>query len=95
MLVENDCNLIVAKMFLTYTIITEKSLIKQKKIVSFVKDEEEVVNFIKLKTTNGEIIDIQVDKTLNPADLTSLEVENMESVLFKDTKIAYPKLCLK
>ena len=34
MLVENDSNRIVAKMFLTYTIITEKSLIKQKTIVS-------------------------------------------------------------
>ena len=49
MLVENDCNLIVAKIFLTYTIL-QKSLIKQKEIVSFVKDEKEVVNFIKLKT---------------------------------------------
>ena len=38
------------------------------------KDEEEVVNFIKLKTNNLEIIDIQVGKTLNLADLTSLEV---------------------
>ena len=47
MLVEIDSNRIVAKMFLTYTIITEKSLIKQKKIASFVKDEEEIVNFIK------------------------------------------------
>ena len=26
MLVENDCNLVVAKMFLTYAIVTEKSL---------------------------------------------------------------------
>ena len=33
MLVENDSNHIVTKMFLTYTIITEKSLIKQKKMV--------------------------------------------------------------
>ena len=55
MLVENDRNLIITKMFLTYTIITEKSLIKQKTIVSFVKDEGEVVNFIKLKTNNVEI----------------------------------------
>ena len=73
----NDCNLITAKMFLTYTIITEKSLIKKKKIVSFVKDKE-VVNFIKLKTNIVEIIDIQVGKFLNPADLTSLEVERMK-----------------
>ena len=36
-----------------YTNITKKRLIKQKKIVSSVKDEEEIVNFIKLKTTNN------------------------------------------
>ena len=45
MLVQNNHNLVVANMFLMYTIITEKSLIKQKKIASLVKDEEEV-NFI-------------------------------------------------
>ena len=78
-----------------YTNITKKSLIKQKKIVSFVKDEEEIVNFIKLKTTNIEIIDIKVGKTLNPEDLTSLEVESMKNVLFKDIQKGYPKLCLK
>ena len=33
MLVENESNHIVTKMFLTYTIITEKSLIKQEKMV--------------------------------------------------------------
>ena len=64
-------------------------------MVSFMKDEEEVVNFIKLKTNNLEIIDIQVGKTLNLADLTSLEVESMDGALFKDKKLAYPKLCLK
>ena len=86
MLVEIDSNRIVAKMFLTYTIITEKSLIKQKKIASFVKDEEEIVNFIKLKTNNVEIIDIQIGKTLNPADLTSLKVESMEGASLNDKK---------
>ena len=86
MLVEIDSNRIVAKMFLTYTIITEKSLIKQKKIASFVKDEEEIVNFIKLKTNNVEIIDIQIGKTLNPADLTSLKVESMEGASLNDIK---------
>ena len=33
MLVENDGNLIIAKMFLMYKIIAEKNLIKQKKIL--------------------------------------------------------------
>lgn len=94
MLVQNNHNLVVANMFLMYTIITEKSLIKQKKIASLVKDGEEV-NFIQLKTSNIQIIDIQIDKTLNSADLTSLEVGSMEGASFKDMKIAYPKLCLK
>ena len=94
MLVENNCHLIVTKIFLMYAIITGKSLIEQKKIVSFVKDEEEIVNFIKLKTNNIEFIDIQVGKTSNPADLTSLEGESMEGASFKDMKTAYPKLCL-
>ena len=41
MLVENDGNLIIAKMFLTHKSITEKNLIKQKKIVCFMKGEEQ------------------------------------------------------
>ena len=57
MLVENDSNHIVTKMFLTYTIITEKSLIKQKNMVRcrvkrqksiskiMVKNNSEVQNF--------------------------------------------------
>ena len=45
MLVDNDLNLIVAKMFLECTIITEKSPNKEKKIVSFINNEE-AVNFI-------------------------------------------------
>ena len=44
---------------------------------------------------NLEITDIHVGKTLNPADLTSLEVKSMEDASFKDMKIAHPKLCLK
>ena len=87
--------IIMAKLFLTCTIIIERSLIKQKKIVSFEKDEKEVANFIKLKINNKEMIDIQVCKTLYPADSASLEVESMEGASFKDMKIAYLKLCLK
>ena len=57
MLVENYSNHIVTKMFLTYTIITEKSLIKQKNMVRcrvkrqksiskiMVKNNSEVQNF--------------------------------------------------
>ena len=57
MLVENDSNHIVTKMFLTYTIITEKNLIKQKNMVRcrvkrqksiskiMVKNNSEVQNF--------------------------------------------------
>ena len=71
MLVENDHNFIIAKMFLTYTVIIDKSLTTQKKIVSCVKDE--VLNFIKLKTNNIKLLIFQVGKTLNPADLTSLK----------------------
>ena len=52
------------------------------------KDEEEIVNFIKFKTNNVEIIDIQIGKTLNPADLTSLKVESMEGASLKDIKKA-------
>ena len=94
MLVDNDLNLIVAKMFFACTIITEKSPNKEKKIVSFMNNEE-AVNFIYLKTINIEVIDIQVGKTLNLADLTGLEVESMKGAFFKDTKIEYLKLCSK
>lgn len=45
MLVENDGNLIIAKMFLMYKIIAEKNLIKQKKILCFMKGKE-VLNFL-------------------------------------------------
>ena len=59
------------------------------------EDEEEVVTFLKSKTNNVEITDIQVGKTLNQADLRSLQVESLKVASSKDKKIAYPKLCLK
>ena len=77
MLVETIVILSQQKCFLRIQLSLKKSFIKKKKIVSFVKDKE-VVNFIKLKTNIVEIIDIQVGKFLNPADLTSLEVERMK-----------------
>ena len=77
-----------------YTIITNKSRIIQKKIVSFVNDDETVLNFVNSKR-NGEVVEIQVGKSLNPVDLTGLEIESLEEASFKDLKVAYPKLCLK
>ena len=65
------------KMFVTYTIITNKSRIIQKKIVSFVNDDETVLNFVNSKR-NGEVVEIQVGKSLNPVDLTGLEIESLE-----------------
>ena len=65
------------KMFVTYTIITNKSRIIQKKIVSFVNDDETVLNFVNSKR-NREVVEIQVGKSLNPVDLTGLEIESLE-----------------
>ena len=55
----------------------------------------DVINYVKLKTKDLHILDIQVGKTLTPTDLTSLDMESMEGASFKEMKMAYPKLCLK
>ena len=81
-------------MFVTNTIITNKSWIIQKKIVSFANRDETVLNFVNSKR-NREVVEIQVGKSLNPVDLTGLEMESLEEASFKDLKVAYPKLCLK
>ena len=81
-------------MFVTNTIITNKSWIIQKKTVSFANRDETVLNFVNSKR-NREVVEIQVGKSLNPVDLTGLEMESLEEASFKDLKVAYPKLCLK
>ena len=81
-------------MFVTYTIITNKSWIIQKKILSFVNDDETVLNFVNSKR-NGELVLIQAGKSLTPVDLAGLEIESLEEASFKDLKVAYSKLCLK
>ena len=72
-------------MFVTYTIITNKSRIIQKKIVSFVNDDETVLNFVNSKR-NGEVVEIEAGKSLNPVDLTGLEIESLEEASFKDLR---------
>ena len=71
-----------------YRTLTNKSRIIQKKIVSFVDDDETVLNFVNSKR-NGEVVEIQVGKSLNPVDLTGLEIESLEEASFKDLKVAY------
>ena len=71
-----------------YRTLTNKSRIIQKKIVSFVDDDETVLNFVNSKR-NGEVVEIQVGKLLNPVDLTGLEIESLEEASFKDLKVAY------
>ena len=71
-----------------YRTLTNKSRIIQKKIVSFVNDDETVLNFVNSKR-NGEVVEIQVGKSLNPVDLTGLEIESLEEASFKDLKVAY------
>ena len=82
------------KMFVMDTIITNKSQKIQKKIVSFVNNDETVLNFVNSKR-NREVVEIQVGKLLNPVDLAGLEIESLEEASFKDLKVAYQKLCLK
>ena len=72
-------------MFVTYTIITNKSWIIQKKILSFVNDDETVLNFVNSKR-NGEVVEIQAGKSLNLVDLAGLEIESLEEASFKDLK---------
>ena len=81
-------------MFVTYTIITNKSRIIQKKIQPFVNDDETVLKYVNSKR-NREVVEIQFRKSLNPVDLAGLEIESFEEASFKDLKVAYPKLCLK
>ena len=71
-----------------YRTLTNKSRIIQKKIVSFVDDDETVLNFVNSKR-NGEVVEIEAGKSLNPVDLTGLEIESLEEASFKDLKVAY------
>ena len=71
-----------------YRTLTKKSRIIQKKIVSFVDDDETVLNFVNSKR-NGEVVEIEAGKSLNPVDLTGLEIESLEEASFKDLKVAY------
>ena len=71
-----------------YRTLTNKSRIIQKKIVSFVNDDETVLNFVNSKR-NGEVVEIEAGKSLNPVDLTGLEIESLEEASFKDLKVAY------
>ena len=62
--------------------------------MSFANRDETVLNFVNSKR-NREVVEIQVGKSLNPVDLTGLEMESLEEASFKDLKVAYSKLCLK
>ena len=62
--------------------------------MSFANRDETVLNFVNSKR-NREVVEIQVGKSLNPVDLTGLEMESLEEASFKDLKVTYLKLCLK
>ena len=81
-------------MFLTYTVLTQKSKVKVSKIVSFVNDVEKVTNFVNAKK-GGELVELLVGKSLHPTDLTAVDLSSLEEASFKDLKAAYPKLCMK